>query len=367
MTHSTAPSDATSPAPTDELTVTRRGPAARLGHLELNRPRALNSLSFPMVQQIDATLRAWATDDDVHAVLLTGAGDRGLCAGGDIVAVYHLLTGQRATEAERFFFVEYGMNHRIANFAKPYIALMDGIVLGGGLGVSAHGSHRVVTERTRIGMPEVGIGFTPDVGLSYLLSRAPGRTGMHLALTGAHVSGADAIYLGLADHFVPSERLEQLRLDLETLPPDEAIARHATTAPASELEQQRDWIDRCYAPENLAEIITALDAEAEHGNTHAGSAAATLRSVSPTALAVTHAAQLRLARIDSLAEGLRQEYRAGVHLMLGHDMVEGIRAQVIDKDRTPRWQPPRLEGVSHDDVAAHFEAPETGDFQLPQD
>ncbi|WFP17107.1 enoyl-CoA hydratase/isomerase family protein [Citricoccus muralis] len=366
MTHSTAPTEATAPTATDELIVTRRGSAARLGHLELNRPRALNSLSFAMVQQIDATLRDWADDDDVEAVLITGAGDRGLCAGGDIVAVYQLLTGQRATEAEHFFFVEYGMNHRIAHFPKPYIALMDGIVLGGGLGVSAHGSHRVVTERTRIGMPEVGIGFTPDVGLSYLLSRAPGRTGMHLALTGAHVSGADAIYLGLADHFVPSERLEQLRLDLETLPPDEAIARHATASPASEVQQQRDWIDRCYAPESLADIIGALDAEARRGNDSARTAADTLRRVSPTALAVTHAAQLRLATIGSLAEALTQEYRIGVHLMHGADMVEGIRAQVIDKDRSPRWSPARLEEVSDDDIAAHFDVPASGDFELPR-
>lgn len=319
-----------------------------------------------MVQQVDTTLRDWADDDVVEAVLITGAGERGLSAGGDIVAVYRLLTTGRGPEAARFFFVEYGMNHRIATYAKPYIALMDGIVLGGGLGVSAHGSHRVVTERTRIGMPEVGIGFTPDVGLSFLLSRAPGRTGMHLALTGTHVTGADAIYLGLADHYVPSDRLDQLRRDLETVAPDEAIARHATEPPESHLHAQRTWIDRCYAPERLVDLLAALEAEAEENN-DARSAAATLAAVSPTALAVTHAAQLRLAEIDSLAEALAQEYRTGVHLMHGHDMVEGIRAQVIDKDRSPRWDPPRLEQITDDDVAAHFDAPASGDLKMPQE
>lgn len=345
-----------------ELIVRRHGPNGRLGHLELNRPRAMNALTFPMVQQIDETLADWAEDPTIESVLITGAGERGLCAGGDIVSVARSKSAGRDAEAERFFFVEYGMNHRISTFPKPYVAFMDGIVLGGGLGVSAHGSHRIVTEKTRIGMPEVGIGFTPDVGMSYLLSRAPEFFGLHLALTGTQASGADAIMLGLADSFVPSDELPELFSRLQTTSPQEAIAAHARSAPEPDLEGSREWIERCYGQSTLPEIINALTADDDEAARAAGQR---LSQVSPTALAVTYANQQRLRTVETLPGALAQEYRAGLHLMHGHDMMEGIRAQMIDKDRSPRWDPATLAEVSQDHIDSHFTPPASGDWELP--
>ena len=199
-------------APTEEVLVRRAG---HLGHLVLNRPRALNALTGGMIAVVRQQLEAWREDDSVAAVLLTGAGERGLCAGGDLRAVHGALAAGRSEDGDAVFSAEYGMNAMIADFPKPYVAVMDGIVLGGGMGISAHGSHRIVTERSRLGMPEAGIGFFPDVGMAHLLARAPFRAGLHLALTGEHITGADAIALGLADHYVPSAQLETLARALD--------------------------------------------------------------------------------------------------------------------------------------------------------
>jgi enoyl-CoA hydratase len=328
----------------------RRG---RLGAITLNRPRAVNALTAGMVAALLDQLAAWAADDGVATVLVRGAGERGLCAGGDIVAIYEdMLTG--AGKAAEFWQTEYRVNSLISRYPKPYVALMDGLVLGGGVGISAHGSVRVVTERTRMGMPETTIGFAPDVGGTLLLSRAPGEAGTHAALTGAHLSAADALHLGLADHYVPSGRLEELTAALESETPEAAVVRYSEKAPPSELAGQRDWIDTCYASNDAEEIVRRLRAWNGEAATQAARAADTIEAKSPTAVKVT-LASLRRVRGMTLDEALAQEYRVGLRFLAAPDFREGIRAQVVDKDRTPRWNPRTLAEVLPEQVERFFD------------
>ncbi|MEU6156445.1 enoyl-CoA hydratase/isomerase family protein [Actinosynnema sp. NPDC047251] len=315
-----------------------------VGRITLNRPEAINALTHDMVRAVDAALVAWAADDGVRSVLLDGAGDRGLCAGGDIRAVHRdAVAGGTATPG--FWADEYRLNARIARFPKPYTALMDGLVMGGGVGVSAHGSVRVVTERTRLAMPEVGIGLAPDVGGTYLLSRAPGESGTYAALTGGVLSGADAVHCGLADFLVPSGRLDALREGADVTAP-------AVEVGPSRLAANRTWIDACFAADTVEEILDRLVAHGEDAT------AKEIAAKSPTALKVTLAALRRARALPDLEAVLEQEYRVSVACLRDHDLVEGIRAQIIDKDRSPRWSPATLSGVDDDAVAAHFAEPE---------
>ncbi|KQX67438.1 enoyl-CoA hydratase/isomerase family protein [Streptomyces sp. Root1310] len=323
--------------------------AGRAAHITLNRPRAINALNHAMVRRVDGALTAWERDPDVETVVISGAGERGLCAGGDIRAVHD--DARDGTASAAFWRDEYHLNARIARYPKPYVALMDGIVMGGGVGVSAHGSVRVVTERSRIAMPETGIGFVPDVGGTHLLARAPGELGTHLALTGAQIGAGDAMECGLADHYVPSASLRQLADDLAALPVREALDRHVQPVPAGELADRRAWIDSCYAADSVEEIVRRLFA---HGDPAAKEAAETLLTRSPTSLKVTLAALRRARRLDSLERVLEQEYRVSCAALSTPDLVEGIRAQVIDKDRDPRWSPATLAGVTAADVERFF-------------
>ncbi|MFF4896311.1 enoyl-CoA hydratase/isomerase family protein [Streptomyces sp. NPDC001068] len=325
--------------------------AGRVGRLVLNRPKALNALSHAMVRAIDEALTAWEHDPAVATVVLTGAGERGLCAGGDIRAVHDDARDGDGTGAAAFWRDEYRLNARIARYPKPYVAIMDGIVMGGGVGVSAHGSVRIATERSRIAMPETGIGFVPDVGGTRLLALAPGELGTHLALTGAQIGAADALLCGLADHCVPSERVEGLIADLAERPVPDALARHVRPAPDGELARHREWIDACYTAGTVEEIVRRL---LDHGDPGAKEAAHTLLSRSPTALKVTLAALRRARRLGSLEEVLDQEYRVSCRALTTPDLVEGIRAQVIDKDRAPRWSPATLAEVTDADVQRYF-------------
>ncbi|KRE53508.1 3-hydroxyisobutyryl-CoA hydrolase [Arthrobacter sp. Soil736] len=337
----------------EEVLFERRG---RLGVVTLNRPKAVNALTAGMVAAMLDQLTAWADDDGVAAVLVQGSGQRGLCAGGDIVAIYRdMLAG--GDETAGFWEAEYRLNSLVARYPKPYVAFMDGLVLGGGVGISAHGSVRIVTERTRTGMPETTIGFVPDVGGTLLLSRSPGESGTHSALTGAHLSGADALFLGLADHFVPSERLADLAAALENEAAEAAVGRFSGHAPASGLEEQRDWIDACYAADDAEEIVRRLRA----AGGEAAEAADTIEAKSPTAVKVA-LASLRRVRGLSLDEALAQEYRVGLRCLAGPDFREGIRAQVVDKDRNPNWRPATLGEVRAHDVERYF-AP-LGDREL---
>lgn len=325
--------------------------AGRAAHIVLNRPKALNALNHEMVRRIDAELTAWEHDPAVETVVLTGAGERGLCAGGDIRAVHDDARDGDGTASAAFWRDEYHLNARIAHYPKPYVALMDGIVMGGGVGLSAHGSVRIVTERSRVAMPETGIGFVPDVGGTYLLGLAPGELGTHLALTGAQIGAADALLCGLADHYVPSAALPDLVDDLAALPVHDALARHVQPSPQGELAERREWIDACYDADTVEDILDRLF---DHGDQAAKEAAETLLARSPTALKVTLAAVRRARRLGSLERVLDQEYRVSCAALSSPDLVEGIRAQVIDKDRSPRWSPATLAEVTDADVDRFF-------------
>ena len=338
------------------------------GHITLNRPRAINALTHGMVRAMDETLAEWERDPAVGAVVLTGTGERGLCAGGDIRAIHEDARAKGGASA-LFWRDEYRLNARVARYPKPYVAVMDGIVMGGGVGVSAHGGVRLVTERSRVAMPETGIGFVPDVGGTYLLSRAPGELGTCLALTGEAVGAADALLCGLADHFVPSDALpallEELTRAARAGDPHaavaETVARYEAGAPEGELGVAREWIDRCFAAGTVEEILERLRAEGSPG---AKQAAGTLEGRSPTSLKVTLEAVRRARELGSLEEVLEQEYRVSCACLEAPDLVEGIRAQVVDKDRDPRWNPATLAGVTEEAVARCFAPREDGGLGL---
>ncbi|RVW02657.1 enoyl-CoA hydratase/isomerase family protein [Rhodococcus xishaensis] len=322
-----------------------------LGRITLNRPKAINALTHTMVRTVASTLHEWATDDWVHAVLITGAGERGLCAGGDIVSIYHdARSGGQGSKD--FWRDEYVLNAAIARYSKPYVAIMDGIVMGGGVGISAHGNVRIVTERSKIGMPEVGIGFVPDIGGTYLLSHAPGELGTHVALTTSRLGAGDAIYCGFADHFVPSGRLAEFEQVLATGPVEDALALFAQPPPASELAEQRGWIDATYAADTVEEIIANLRSS---DVPEARTAAEQILTKSPTAVKVTLRALRQAREFDSLEDALDQEYRVSSACLDSHDLVEGIRAQVVEKDRDPGWSPSTLEAVTDEHVDRFFE------------
>ena len=325
----------------------------RAGRITLNRPEKLNALTHPMVRTIDAALAAWARDPAVATVVMTGAGERGLCAGGDIRLFHDDARSGDGRASAAFWADEYRLNARIARFPKPYVAVMDGIVMGGGVGVSAHGSVRIVTERSRVAMPETAIGLAPDVGGTYLLARAPGELGTHLALTGAPVGAADAVLCGLADHFVPSAQVPELLTALAGSPVPEVLPQYATEPPAGELSGHRDWIDHCYAVDSVEEIVDRL---LDFGVPEAKATAETILAKSPTALKVTLAALRRARSLASLERVLEQEYRVSCAALSSPDLVEGIRARIIDKDRDPRWSPASLRDVT-DETVAHFFAP----------
>jgi enoyl-CoA hydratase len=333
-----------------------------VGQLTLNRPKAINSLNHEMVTRLAAALDEWEGDDAIHTVLLSGAGERGLCAGGDVIALYHSAKAD-GTAARSFWHDEYVLNAHIARYSKPYVALMDGIVMGGGVGVAAHGSVRIVTDTTKMGMPEVGIGFIPDVGGTYLLARAPGHLGLHAALTGAPFSGSDAIVMGFADHFVPHEALGAFTDRVIRDGADAAVAAHAVQPPASSLAEQRHWIDECFAGETVADILAALRG---HDSEQANDAANLMATRSPIALAVTLAAVRRATNLDTLEAVLVEEYRTSCAALKSHDFVEGIRAQLVDKDRNPKWSPSTLALCDDAAVAAYF-APAEPDLTFPEE
>ncbi|MBW5420472.1 enoyl-CoA hydratase/isomerase family protein [Streptomyces sp. BG9H] len=337
-------------SPDDAPVLLRR--EGRAGHLVLNRPRALNALNHAMVRMLGDALSAWQDDESVTTVVLTGAGERGLCAGGDIRSIHDDVRAGGGAASAAFWYDEYRLNARIARFPKPYVAVMDGIVMGGGVGLSAHGGVRVVTERSRVAMPETGIGFVPDVGGTYLLTRAPGLLGTHLALTGTAVGAGDALLCGLADHYVPSERLAEFTSALADTEASDAVRRYARPAPEGELAAHREWIDHCYAADTVEEIVDRLHA---CGDRRAKETAETILTKSPTSLKVTLAALRRARELPSLEAVLDQEYRVSCAALGSPDLVEGIRAQVVDKDRRPRWSPAALEQVTQADVDRFFE------------
>ncbi|WP_350348138.1 enoyl-CoA hydratase/isomerase family protein [Agromyces sp. G08B096] len=334
-----------------------------VGHVTLDRPQALNALSYEMIRTLTGVFEEWRRDPEVGLVVLDGAGERGFCAGGDIRELYGYATRGEHETAHEFFRTEYRLDAAIARYPKPVVALMDGITMGGGIGLAGHASIRIVTERSRVAMPETRIGFTPDVGGTWLLAKAPGELGVHLALNSRTMDAADAVHAGFADLLVPSDRLPHLlqalaeRADPGT--PSEIAMLFDETPGPSALALARDWVDACYSAPTVGEIIARLRAFAdgrgdaslpEHpldpGAPAAAAAAADeLETLSPTALAVTLEAVRRSRALPRLEDALEQEFRAVTWFIEQHDLREGIRAQVIDKDRQPRWNPPQLGDV----------------------
>jgi enoyl-CoA hydratase len=349
----------------DELLIERRGP---LVAVTLNRPRALNALSLDMCLRIDRDLRAWQADPGVRTVLVEGAGERAFCAGGDIRALYETLTSEGVEQAVFFYSIEYPMNARLHRFTKPYVSLWDGIVMGGGVGVSAHGSHRVVTERTLFAMPETGIGLFPDVGATYLLPRLPGAIGMYLGLTGARLGPADCLYAGLGSAFVPADRLDALAAalagaDLSGDPfatVDRLVGGFAESAGSAELPAVRERINACFGQPSLAAVLGALEREP---SAWGRAQLKRLQVKSPISLAVTFRQIREGAELDFDA-AMRLEYRLVHRFMAGHDFREGVRAAVIDKDNRPRWRPAHLEDVSTADIDRYFAPLPGGELTL---
>lgn len=335
-----------------DIAIGRHG---RLGRITLDRPKALNALSFGMLEAMTAALQDWELDPDIAGILIEGAGPRGLCAGGDIRWLQDRVRSGQPEQADEFFRIEYRLNARIARYPKPYVAIMDGVVMGGGVGVSAHGSVRIVTERTRLAMPEVAIGFVPDIGGTFLLARAPGELGTHLALTGDTIGGSDAILCGLADHYVVSDRLPALVDALagcgDRAAIERCVALHATEPPPSFLAGEAGWIDATYDRDSVPEILRALAARPEAA---AQSALARLAAGAPVSLVVTLRALRAARRIARLEPCLEQEFRLATGLLRRSDMLEGVRAVIIDKDRNPAWAPARLADVDPAEIDALF-------------
>jgi enoyl-CoA hydratase len=344
----------------NEILLERQG---GLGIVTLNRPQALNTLSLAMYRIFDPQLIAWGEDESVRAVVLRGAGDRAFCAGGDVRAIRDARRedGGSGDYKADFFREEYRLIERVHRFPKPYIALVDGITMGGGCGVSINGGFRVATERTVFAMPEVHIGLFPDVGASRFLNLCPGRIGLYLALTGTRVRAADALYCGFATHYVPHARLGELTAALATLDwakgnPDQqvaaVIARFAADAGEARLPALQAAIDRCFAGGSVEAIVAALRQERVPW---ADEALAAIGRASPISLKITFH-QLMLGRGISVEEALTLEYRMTQHVMAGHDFFEGIRALLVEKDNRPRWEHASLEAVSAAEVARYFDS-----------
>ena len=330
-----------------EVLFERRGAA---GLITLNRPKALNALTHGMCLALKAQLDEWAGDAAIKAVIVRGAGERAFCAGGDIRALYD--SGRAGTPyALDFYRDEYILDATIKHFPKPYVALIRGIVMGGGVGVSLHGSHRVADESTMFAMPETGIGLFPDVGGSYFLPRLPGETGMYLALTGARLKSADALNSGVATHFVPAAKTETL---IERLAagdaPNAAIGALSCNTGAAPLAELRAMIDRFFAGNTIEAILSALDAD---DGDWSRATAATIRTKSPTSLKIAFR-QLRTGRGLEFDDCMRMEFRMVNRVIAGHEFYEGVRATIIDKDQSPKWQPATLESVSDAEIDGYF-------------
>ncbi|HEV7878435.1 enoyl-CoA hydratase/isomerase family protein [Bradyrhizobium sp.] len=343
-----------SQSPEPDLIMRREGAA---GVIRLNRPKAINAVTLEMFRDVDRALDRFEADPAVGLILLEGAGERGLCAGGDIRALYE--SSRVAGDLGKILWrEEYILNARIAKFPKPYVALMDGIVMGGGVGLAAHGSHRVVTDRTKLAMPEVGLGFFPDVGGTWLLSRAPGEIGAYFGLTGQTMNGPDAVYAGFADAVVPAAKLAGLRealtkvragassADVKAL--IDGFATGETAGPVAALQSR---IDNWFAHDRMEDIFAALQRD---GSELALATLKTLNEKSPRGMVVT-LKLLRLARkSSSLEDCLVREYRAALEVFASDDFREGVRAAVIDKDRSPKWSPQRIEDVTPEMLAPYF-------------
>lgn len=343
---------------TDDILVRIEG---KIGRVTLNRPKALNALTYDMAMALGAALDTWADDDNVAMLLIDAEGDRAFCAGGDISALYQRGMAGDYDYARTFWADEYRVNAKIAAFPKPYVAIMDGIVMGGGVGVSAHGTHRIVTERTMLAMPECAIGLIPDVGGTHLLGKAPGHIGEYLGLTGARIGAADAIHAGFADVFVPSEKLAALKDALVQSGDPAIIADFTDEPPTGILAAIQPDIDAAFSANSVVEARKRLsDIDAEW----AAKAAKAIDAGSPISVLCT-AELVRGAReCGELIAALQHEYRFVSRCMEHGDFLEGIRAAIIDKDRNPKFRWPGIKALTTDEVAFMLSEPDGGDISI---
>src|SRR5437764_4250907 len=343
------------------------GRAGNLATVTLNRPQALNAFTLDMYRRFDPMLRAWGEDPAIKAVLIRGAGERAFCAGGDVRAIYEAgrgISGDHSLTAA-FFREEYELIHRLHRYPKPYVAIIDGITMGGGAGVSVNGAYRIATERTIFAMPETGIGLFPDVGATRFLNLCPGHVGRYLGLTGARLGPADALYCGFATHFVRRERVPSLIGELgrigwqagaEQGQVEDLLARFHAEPGTAPIAARRAAIDRCFAGETVEAILAALEQEAAAGGPDGDWAAeirAALLTKSPTSLKIT-LRQLIVGADYDIEGALVLEYRLTQHVMAGHDFYEGVRAVVVDKDQKPGWRPATLAEVTDPMIDGYF-------------
>jgi enoyl-CoA hydratase len=347
----------------EHIVFTREG---QIGLIRLNRPQALNALDLKMIQAMQQQLLIWEKDPTVHAVVIQGEGEKAFCAGGDIRWLYQAGLDKDPQQMQ-FFSHEYRLNHAIYRFSKPYIALMNGITMGGGVGISLHGSYPIATERFVFAMPETGIGFFPDIGASYLLARCPGSTGVYLGLTGNQLSAQDAQTLGLVKEIISSDNIqsflhELVRMDLSTHPHAQIQAclnEFALPRNHADIINQQGAMDDCFSYATMEEIFSALKLK---GNEWAMATLNNLQSKSPLSLKVT-LAQIQMAKIQTMAECLAMDYCLVSKFMRGHDFYEGVRALLVDKDKSPQWRPSDLNHVTDALVAEYFECEEGQEFR----
>jgi enoyl-CoA hydratase len=334
--------------PEREIICERRGAS---GTVFLNRPHALNAITLDMVRELTRALDAWEHDPAIENIVVTAAPGKAFSAGGDIRLLYEQGgAGDHAAQLD-FWREEYRLNRRIRLYPKSYVALVDGIVMGGGVGVSLHGSHPIAGDNFSFAMPEVGIGFFPDVGATYFLPRLPGKTGMYVALTGGRANAGDAVHLGLASAYVPSSRFDELARALhEGESADNAVARLRSEIAPGRIIGSRALIDRCFSAANVSEILARLDAES---SAFAAEAAKAMRAKAPLSLFIAHR-QMTIGAGLSMDEAMQTEFRIVSRVCRGQDFYEGIRATILDKDFAPHWKHSAIADVTNDEVDAYF-------------
>ncbi len=326
----------------DEVLIRTDG---RVGHISLNRPKALHALTLPMCHAMSAALTQWAEDDGIEAVIVDHAEGRGFCAGGDIAFLRNSALNDGGVSGRKFFHDEYQLNHQMFEYAKPIVAFMDGVTMGGGVGISQPAQFRVATEHTRFAMPETGIGLFPDVGGGWYLARLPGRLGQFLALTGARLDGPECLWAGLATHYLPSDKLDEAKARIAEHPDRIAgiLSELSVTPPPARIEDNADKIAHHFRSDRLEDVIASLEADDDEW---AMKELATLRTKSPQTCKVALRELAESARLNHFCDEMAMEYRIASRVLTRPDFAEGVRAVIVDKTGDPKWDPATPEGVS---------------------
>lgn len=349
---------------TEDVLIRTTGP---IGHISLNRPKALHALTLEMCHAMSAALAEWAADDSIEAVILDHAEGRGFCAGGDIAFLRHSALNDGGVSGRKFFHDEYQLNHQMFTYAKPIIAFMDGITMGGGVGISQPARFRVATENTRLAMPETGIGLFPDVGGGWYLARLGRRLGQFLALTGARLDGAECLWTGLATHYVPHEMLEVLKARIHDHPDRIAgiLSEPVGTPPKARIEANADKIAKHFAFDAYEDILASLEAAADAGDDWAVKERDTLGTKSPQTCKVALRQLAESEKLTDFADNMRMEYRIAARVLTRPDFAEGVRAVIVDKTNDPKWNPATPEEVTDDLLDAIFAPLPAGEEWVP--